>query len=241
MKKIVSFILFLSLSFALFSQATVSQGVGRYVPVYTNNNYVTNLPKQKTPPKGSVYLTDDYMNATIVLRDSSYITNVKANYNFYSKKLEIDDNTQVLLLNLSKIDWFILSDGTNKYFYESGVNFMLDYPHLGISELVHVLEKGSKVTLIDKLSLDLIPANYVTAIDAGSTSDTYVLKHEYYLIKDGELFKVRKTKGYFLNVFSDKKAELKQYIKAQNLKMRQPEDMAKLVNFYNTLHEQPTN
>lgn len=240
MKKIILGVFIVVFSISTYSQTTTSQQ-GRYIPVYINNSYTTNLPMQKTPPKGSVYLADDWKTATIVLRDSSYITGVKANYNFYSKQVEILQNDTVKLLNFSKVDWLIFNNLVSTDFYENGSNFMLNYPELGQCDFVQVLERGSTASLIIKLGLDLVEANYNTAIDAGSTSDTYVLKQVYYVIKNDKLIKIRKTKGSILSALSDKKDELKLYIKNNKLKMKNPTDIALVVNYYNSLYEQPTN
>ncbi|MBN2663125.1 MAG: hypothetical protein JXR68_05705 [Bacteroidales bacterium] len=240
MKKIIFILFVFAFSLSTYSQTATSQQ-GRYVPVYFNNNYTTSLPMQKTAPKGSVYLAKDWKTATIVLRDSSYITNVKANYNFYSKYVEILQNDTVKLLNFSKVDWLIFNGIISTDFYENGSNFMLNYPELGQCDFVQVLARGNTATFIDKLGLDLIAANYNTAIDAGNTSDTYVLKHEYFVIKNNELIKIRKTKGSVLSTFSDKKDELKIFIKNNKLKMKNPKDIAQVVNYYNSLYEQSTN
>ncbi len=239
MKKFLIFSLGLLLTFAISAQE-VSQQYGRYVPVYSNSTYMTNLPKQKTAPKGSVYLEDEWLDATIVLKDSSYISGVEANYNFYSKYVEIkrSGTEKVSLLNFSKVDWLILSQANKNKVYENCTNFLINYPELGQCEFLEVLADGKPAKLIDKLTLDVIEANYNTALDAGQTSDTYIIEHTYFIINGDELIEIRKRRRFILNAFNDKRKQVKDYIKENNLKMRKIEHIAIVVKYYNSLHEE---
>ncbi len=240
MKKIIFSLFSLFLAVSCMAQTTVQQN-NKYVPVYVDGAFVTNLPKQKTAPKGSVYMVDDWMNAQIVLRDSSCISNVKANYNLFSKYVEIKDNNEISLLNFSKVDWIVLSDQKTTSIYENCTNYMIDYPELGQCEFTQVLASGDNATLLDKLSLDILYSNYNAAVNAGSTSDTYILKHEYYIIKDKKLYSINKTKSSVLTTFDDQKDKVKLYIKVNKLKMKNPQDIANVVNYYNSLYEQTSN
>ncbi|MBN2891597.1 MAG: hypothetical protein JXL97_07010 [Bacteroidales bacterium] len=242
MKKIIFLAIVIFLSINLTAQSTM-QVYGKSVPVYINRGYgmTTDLPKQKTAPKGSVYLVDDWMKGTIVLKDSSYFEDIKYKYNFRSKYLEILDKTDsVQVLFFAKVDWMYYETNKGSQVFENCTNFVLEHPELGDCEFVQIMAFG-RATLIDKLTMEMIESNYNAALDAGETSDTYYIKHTYYILKDGELIRIAKNKGSILNALSEKKDQLKSYIKTNKLKMKEPENIAKVVEFYNSLYEESTN
>lgn len=241
MKKIYLWALVLFFAIQISAQSTVTTEYGKYVPVYVGGAMTTNLPKQKTAPKGSVYLVDDWMHGTIILKDSTNISGYPYRYNMRSKYIELkDESDSIKVLSFAKVDWMFSKTihGTNVY--DNCSNYMLEYPELGDCEFVEIMVYG-KATLFDKLSLNMIEANYNRAVDAGETSDTYYVEHTYYILKDGELIRIKKSKGSVLNVLEDKKEELSSYIKSNKLKMREPNNIAQVVKYYNSLYEGNTN
>lgn len=61
-------------------------------------------------------------------------------------------------------------------------------------------------------------------------------QQNYYLAdREGRLTKLKKDKKSLLQALGDKQAELAQYTKANRLDLKQEQDMAKLVAYYNTL------
>jgi hypothetical protein len=73
-----------------------------------------------------------------------------------------------------------------------------------------------------------------------STTETKVFsKDQYYVRKNGKYFSVS-SKSSFLNQLSDKKKEIKQYIKDNRIKFRKNFEnaMVKIMGYYNQLTNQ---
>ncbi len=241
MKKMFFLALFVSMFMQLFSQGSKSHN-GQVVHLYvnSNSNRITSLPKQKTAPVGSVYMVDDWMRGGIVLRDSSALTDFRFRYNMKSQFVEIEVYDSLKVLSAAKVAWlFYQNKGTTKY-YETCSNYSDEYPELRNCEFVEVMTSG-KAILLDKLVLDMVESNYNTAVDAGSTSDKYYVKHIYYVLLNDKLIHVKKRKGSVLKALVDKKVELKEYIKANSLKMKNPEHLRSVVEYYNSLYEAKAN
>ncbi|RAV99874.1 hypothetical protein [Pseudochryseolinea flava] len=73
-------------------------------------------------------------------------------------------------------------------------------------------------------------------IESGSLSIDYEIKTRYYLVKNGA-FHIIKTKGDIFNVLSDKKADLKQFMRQEKLKFKKNKQLSivKLATFYDTI------
>jgi len=235
---------FLALFFSLGAIIIIAQEAsfngGKYVVIQMNNNIMTNLPKQKETPKGSVFLFDEYIKGTVLLRDSSVITDYKVNINLYTKQLEILNEDQISLLNYSKVDKiFVVNKGVKEY-YTSCPNIIIQYPEIGDCSFIKVLYEGKYATLIDKVTLDLIPSNYNIALNAGNAYDTYIAKHNYYILKNGKALTIRLSRSSVLFVLKDKRKELNEFIIENNLNLRNTKDLTSVIKFYNNLYEQNT-
>jgi hypothetical protein len=221
-------------------QAQELQVNQKYVSLNAGSGMFTNLPKQKTAPKGSVYLNDNWEKSIVVLNDSSYISGVKAKYNFYSKNVELLYNDTVSLLFLSKLEKLILIEKDKQRVFVNSIHYLSKYPDLSGCDLIEVYADG-RASLIAKLTLGMVEANYNTALDAGETSDTYYVKYTYYIINNGKLFKIRKNKGTVLMALNDQRDRLSAFIKQNKLKMKNVDDIAKVVKFYNSIYEETSN
>ncbi len=236
--KILTIILF---SFSILLNAQEVQVLDKYVSMNAGSGMFVNLPKQKTPPKGSTYLNDKWKKSLVILNDSSYINGIKAKYNFYTKSVEVLYNDTVSLINLSKLDKLVfLENGKQKVFVNS-LEYIAQYPEFIGCDLVQVLADGKRAKLLAKLTLEMVEANYNTALDAGETSDTYYVKYTYYILNNGKLYKIKKNKSSVLYALKDQQDRVKIFIKQNKLKMKNADDIAKVVKFYNSIYEESSN
>lgn len=239
MKKKIVLALFLAFSMQVFSQGGM---IVENKQVYIRTDgLTTTLPKQKTAPKGSVYLSKDWLVGTIILKDSTYISDYPFKYNVRSKFVEIKegaDNIKILSANRVSM---MLSQGTKgPIIYKNASEYIKQYPELGACDFIQIMANG-QVSLIDKLTMDMVESNYNAAMDAGETSDKYYVVHTYYIIKDGTIHKIKKNKKSILKILNDKETELATYIKTNKIRIKEPFEIAKVVNYYNSLHEKTTN
>ena len=91
-----------------------------------------------------------------------------------------------------------------------------------------------KVNLINKYKAKVIPSNYNVALDLGNKNDRLTLAEQFYLQQEDEIIAISKKKK-LLEVFSDKKKEVADYIKEKKLSTKDRDDMIELVEYYNHL------
>lgn len=234
MKKLffISTILFAFMN--VFGQATAKVG-NEYVPVSFSSNFFTSIPKQKTAPKGSVYLKDKYVNGMILINDNQYIDNVKLNFNFHTNKLEVKNNDTIYNIDPYKIKWFTIK-GSDFGLYTTPGKLKM-YPELSNCNLIKLYYDDNNLKLIEKYYLKLLKSNYNTAVDAGETSDTYVVSSKMFIVKDNKVYKFSKNKHSILSIFSDKKDEIKTFVKENHLKYNKMADILKILKYYSSLQK----
>ena len=232
MKKFSILVFLIGIALSAFSQE-IKQVNTEYVPVYLNNTFFTNIPKQKTPPKGSVYLNDNFKKGMIFINDTSYITDVLVNYNFYTKRLELKTSDSTYIISPLKIKGFKIK-GKDGGLYR-GFQDYFDYPEFKNCGLVKVYFDKDGVQLVEKYYLKVVKANYNLAVDAGSTSDTYVVASKKYIIHNGKAYKVNFNKHSILNALKDKKDEIKKFVKDNGLKYRDLSNVLVILNYYTSI------
>jgi len=219
----------------LFSSVSAQEitNTSEFVPLSFSSNFFTTIPKLKTPPKGSVYLNENYTKGMIIVNDTSYIKDVKLNFNFYTDKIEVYQNDTIYNIDPYLVKWFTLN-GSNFGMYTTP-GPLKKYNEFKDCNLVKLYYKENNTVLLEKYYLKLLKSNYNTAVDAGETSDTYVVYSKLYLVKDNNVYKFSKRKSSILNIFADQKDSLKTFVKDNNLKYNKLSDIIKIIAYYDSL------
>jgi hypothetical protein len=176
------------------------------------------------------YLNDKIYSANLYFDGNTY-KNVSLKYDLYTQKIVLyqDYNSsqyRFIELNINLIDSFELIDESSK---------------------VHYFFKNSNYT--DKITeikfLELIYKNEITYIVGRNKSfielaqelkNKFYLKEYHYLIFNGQL-EIINSKADILNLFLNRKKELKKFIRKNKIKMRSLEtpDLLKIVIYYESL------
>jgi hypothetical protein len=94
----------------------------------------------------------------------------------------------------------------------------------------------SKNMLVKNVSKRIVPADYKGAYSANRTYDTFDDNSEYYIIKNnGDIVKFRLKKNSILDALSDQKAKVEEFIKTNNIILKNDGDLVKLIVFYDNL------
>lgn len=193
------------------------------------------IPLKQEPTKGSEYADSVWRYTDIFLKDSTYANEILARYNPYSKKLEIVAGNQVKLLTYLRIDKFsYMNDiGTTDY-YENCMNYSQPSNTSAISGFFKVIVDDNTKLLVHH-NIKTVRANYNSALDAGNNYDEIVVNENYYVYKNNTLYLVKFKKKSILKIFNDKSIEIENYVKSNKLRYKKPEDVKKIVTYYNLI------
>ncbi|MGB5820606.1 MAG: hypothetical protein WBG90_14070 [Saonia sp.] len=177
---------------------------------------------------GSPFLDEEYKAGEVIINGKVTLRG-KLRYNAHRSEVEVleKDDTSFSLLKRSYISAKIGSKAFKIFTYKEG--------DLERTAYFNPLNEGETVLLFKpevKLKSARIPS---TNYDRYSPP-TYIEISSYYLKKGKDSAeKIRLKKKDILALLSDKSAALKSFISEQNLKLKQEEDMIKLVDHYNSL------
>ena len=238
MKKIYIPVFILQLLFSyISSMAQVEDRDG----IFTTNSYPGGIVETRELEKSSVVEGSFFINNTwsvgnVILYNGKAIKGMPLKYNLRDEVLLLLDENQVSRLlrddQIEKFEWFDSDKNKNVLFINC-----LDYelngvPMVGFLELL----SAGKVDLLLYRTLTLQEGYYSVTHDAGQLNDEYKINEFFYLSKEKTLFELKSKKSLY-EYAGDDAGEIKSYAKKQGLRFKDPDDLTKLINYYNSILE----
>ncbi len=199
---------------------------------YLNNLNGTAFKEQNyTDVKGSPYVVDDWSVGTVLTRKGTY-NNINLKYSelddqlFFKGKdqemMQFADQVKEFTLSYKKDDKQLLVHYRNGYTNIAGVNNNTYFEILADGKF-QLLRKATK-----KVKQE---------ITYGSTepNKSFITTVKYYIVTSEKGILIKKDKKSILSVLGDKESQLEVYAKANNIDFKSDEDLAKLINYYNSI------
>ncbi len=177
---------------------------------------------------GSIYTNKKYQNATIIAEKEGTF-NAQVRYNIFNDALEYTDNSNLYEIVKTPTTHVRID---NDYFYYCTFRDERGFNNHGYFVLIELTEQ---YRIYKKYDLKVTEPKSMDA-DTGTTQVGKIKTIEtYYLEENGTVIDLPTKKKDLLAVFSDKKDELKEYIKKEKIKIKKKDDLIKLVAKYNAL------
>ena len=178
---------------------------------------------------GNPYFIKDWSDGVIRFTSGKVTDKFKLKFNAAQNRLIMQFNgaafaaesriQEFVMYTKNKKDSFLFKKGFPKTERDDNETFYL------------MLERGA-ATLLRLATKDIVQEKEL--IDA-KVSRHYQDVDLFFLLRDGVMHKVDTDNNPVQNILSDRRDELKNFIKEQQLKMRTQEDMVKVVRKYNSL------
>lgn len=179
---------------------------------------------------GTPYLTEDWQSGTIYGLDANVNESVMLRYNIYEDKVEYKKDGMIYGLVSESVKGFSVAvadpDGRIKrYVFENKMGKVGEYTDKNFFSVLYL----NKVKFLQKVVVKLIDntATYGTNVQQSK----FVKEEEFYFVKEtGESFKIKKNNASLLKVLNIK--ELKDFIKENNLNIKEDNDLVEVMKFY---------
>lgn len=185
------------------------------------------------PVNGNPYMKEAFDVGVLELYDGKRSGDVLLRYNISMDLFEILRNSDTLTLNRPFAVQYIYYDD-KVFIFDPKLREDVQRKFNGYFEL---RIKGGKLSLYIKrrkeLSFDSFAANYK---GGSGTKEYYYINKTTYIGKNsaGKTFLITSPKSLLKNL-SDYKAEVKTFIKQNKLKLKSENDLAKVIEYYNSL------
>lgn len=189
--------------------------------------------------KGSKYFIDEWLSGELVFVKEG----TKAPK---TVPLKYDSNRKELLFKRSVGDSIVVNPAQITGFILNDIKHNVSYPFVKFEGLkteggtipvayLMVLYKN-KTSLLKYVSKIMQKANYSSVSNVDRRYDEYLDNSEYFIQKpDGSLTRAKLKKNAVVKAMSDKEEQIEAFIKKENLTFKTEYDLARVVDYYNTL------
>lgn len=224
MKKILYVVVYLLSAKCAYSQGAVSDDLGNLRDIY--GAPVRTISYSNT--KGTPYLLEDWANGTVKLQKGEIFKDIALKYDIVNDILIFKNpgDGQPLAFKDAVKEFKIAaqpSSQNNDLLFRNG--YKPNPQHF-----FQVLEDG-KVQLIKRNSKIVKESR---EFNSASTTKAFYPVSDYYIVKGGELIRIRKFKNDVLANL-DKQDQLMNFLEKNNLKLKSEEELIKIIHHYNSL------
>ncbi|WP_378181831.1 hypothetical protein [Aquimarina sp. SS2-1] len=177
---------------------------------------------------GTVYTDKKYQDATVIAEKIGTF-DAPIRFNIFNDALEYTDGSNLFEVIKSPTTHARIG---NDYFYYCTFKDERGFNQHGYYVL---LELNEQYRIYKKYDLEVTEPKDMDNNTGSAQIGKIKTKETYYLEENNTAIALPTKKSDLLEAFSDKKEELKAYIKKEKIKTRKPEDLVKLVAKYNAL------
>ncbi len=184
---------------------------------------------------GTPYLNQQWMYGKLLLNDETKFEGL-FRYNVFHQELEMIYNMDTLAISAP---FFVkeLYFSNKKFIYSLSIeqDFKQDYLTSAFFEVLY----DGHCKLLLKHRVDIENNSYATTYMAGGGDgrDYYVHKSFYYYKQNpgGAAKKLRRKRREILNIFSDKKQEIEQFLTTNYINLKSDDDLVRVFEYYDSL------
>ena len=201
--------------------------------ISVSNRKETPFENRYAKPSGTPYFNETYKFSNIFLKSGRTFLNVKARIDlviqgiFFISSNGIEINIDPgIAKEISYADTTI--DGTIFYKFKTG------YPPVDKqnSNNFYLVMAEGRCSFLKSIIKKVAERKDVVFGDRDQDFDTY---ESYYLFNKGEMKKLKRDKDFILAELSDKQEQVNQFLQSNKINLKNNEQLAKLINYYNTL------
>jgi hypothetical protein len=179
--------------------------------------------------EGTPFFKDEWMKGNVVVNGGTQYSGIFLKLDLFDNEVHFQDQKGNEMIATTRIQKIILLDTAMQQLYNF-VNGEFIQANVRIKGWYQLLTEG-KATLLKKFSKQL---HELRPYGSATVEQTIFTSPRYYILHDGTFTEIKKIKE-MADILTDKKDEVAQYIKTNNLSGKTDGDFEKLVNYYNEL------
>ncbi len=183
---------------------------------------------------GSPYLYEEFVEGTMTALDGTVVPGLKYRYDIYGDKMQFILNGDTATIN-KPMALRSVKLGDQMFVYDVYM-VAADMVATGYFE---VIEDNEYLTVLYKREIKLEQDVYVPNYGGGGGTKEFRMKKvdSYYIKPSGTAAQKINTKKQFLELFTDKQDQLRQYMKEKRLSVKKAEDLQAIAGYYISLKE----
>ncbi len=232
MKKIITLALIAFTSIAGFSQAANNNYdmYSRTIDINQKSLAFGLTEAQFDAIKGEAYANTNFLQGTIYQGDQAIKTEVPMRYNTFADEIEIKQYA-------SDVNYSALIKSPD-IFVKIVKEIYVFVPFKGSIEkggYFNVLSDGKTYDLYKKTKSEFRAPRKAETSYQKDTPPSFVKTSTYYLVQNGTFLEMPRSKSKILKMMDSKKAEMKKFIKDNNIDLDNEVDLTKTIKYFDSL------
>jgi hypothetical protein len=183
--------------------------------------------------KGTPFYIDSFTHCFFTIGDGKTYKGIKMRLNLFSNELHFQGKDDVEFVADKGVVKKIVFLQVVKDSVETSV-FGCGYPPINNnSGITYYQELTAGKVIILKSTIKVLQGRQ--SLTSSPLDKEFVDNHTYYVYRDGKIAKLYKGREYVLNMLSDKKEVMEQFLSNEKLKCNTTEDIQKAIAYYNQL------
>jgi len=180
---------------------------------------------------GSEYLYSTFVKGNVLQTNEKYFNNMDLNYDVMSDRPVFLKNGEEMAFSDPIKEFQLLKPQSSSVYVQVFKNGFPPFEKFTEKSYYMVLNSGKAIALKKPIKSIVESTQYGSA-----TVQKNILNGEqYFIFKNGLMFKTKKDKKELLKVLDDKKEALNKFIADYKLSFKSDEDVQKLLDYYNSI------
>lgn len=180
-----------------------------------------------THVEGSPYLHSDWLKGRVKLANGSTYSDIELKYDQVADELLFRDKNGNVLTFVDAVAEFMLP-GSPPPLFRSGFHALDNHTERSFYQILY--DGGIKL-----LKKSVKKISEVKQYNSASSTTKFDLIETYYIGRENQPVKFRKDKKSLFKVLGNKTDMLENYVKAENLNLKEEADLVKLIHYYNSI------
>jgi len=179
--------------------------------------------------EGSPYFKDEWMKGNVFVNGGGQYAGIDLKLDLYDNEVHFLDKKGIEMIATTSIQKIILRDTVSQQAYHF-INGEYIQSNSSIKGWYQLLSEG-RIILLKKINKQM---QEVKPYGSATVERSIINSTRYYILHNETFTEVKKIKE-LPDILSDKKQEVAQFIKSNNLSGKSDDDFISLVNYYNGL------
>ena len=183
--------------------------------------------------KGTAYYTDSFSNCTIKIRNGQSYTGLKMRMNLYTNQLHFrNGDSAEMVAAKDAVERVTFLQEINKEIKTT--SFSNGYPFIDNNDgLTYYEEIVSGKAMLLKLTHKVLTKEQ--GLTASPLDQKFINNYAFYVFANKKIERWRKGEAFMLFMLEDQKQKISEYMNKEKLKCKSAEEIAKVIEFYNSL------
>ncbi|MDP9046924.1 MAG: hypothetical protein M3N14_02230 [Bacteroidota bacterium] len=185
-----------------------------------------------TDVQGSPFLSDKWAKGMVKMADGRTFKEVRLKYDQVKDELYFQDKKNDTLIFVDPVKEFKIEydygDDLHEKLFRNGYK---NIPNSTEGSFFEVLSDGT-AQLLKRTTKSILESKEYNSTTTVKRFDTNA---KYYIVISGTVLPIKKDKKSILTVLSNRRDQLENYMRTNNINLKSDEDLVKLMAYYNSL------